>query len=431
MRSRADRRPLLEWALRVALVGLLALALWRSLHPSMQPSRRASTSVRELPAALRLASSSPQVVALDVTIDSMPGVPSLAWLRALRDAGVALRWDGGPPALAVQVERSREPESRARVLVVSDDGGRVALSDSAGPLDTVRATRRGATIEASALVGAARATTGRFVAMAPVTEGEPPRAVLVLGRAGWEARFVAVALQEAGWTVRARQPAAPGVTVADRGVLPIDTTRYAVVVALDSSARDLAGALGRFVADGGGLVLAGDAMALPAMGALAPARARERQPGRILLDADSVTPADLPLRALTALRGDAVLLDAVPGGSALAVRRAGTGRVASVGYDETWRWRMLGGTSGLAAHRAWWSRTVGLVAPDRAAQGPPATQAAPLAALVEALGASTPVRSGRTVPSVPSREPLPLVLLAAIVAALLAETASRRFRGAR
>jgi hypothetical protein len=51
-----------------------------------------------------------------------------------------------------------------------------------------------------------------------------------------------------------------------------------------------------------------------------------------------------------------------------------------------------------------------------------------VAALIDALGAPTaapPARTSR------DREPLPLILFALLAAALLAETASRRFRGAR
>ena len=101
-----------------------------------------------------------------------------------------------------------------------------------------------------------------------------------------------------------------------------------------------------------------------------------------------------------------------------------------MGYDESWRWRMLGGASGPAAHRAWWSRTVGLVAPERdvAPHQPGQGDAAPLAALVNALGPPTPdaLRQGGS-----DRDALPLLLYVLLAAALLAETASRRFRGAR
>ena len=75
------------------------------------------------------------------------------------------------------------------------------------------------------------------------------------------------------------------------------------------------------------------------------------------------------------------------------------------------------------------SRTVGLAAPDHAdAASHAGADAAPTAALVGALG---PASSDAVAATVPAREPLPLLLLAAIGAALLAETASRRLRGER
>jgi hypothetical protein len=225
-------------------------------------------------------------------------------------------------------------------------------------------------------------------------------------------------------------PAAPGVAVASAGLLPIDTARYDAVVALDSTADDLAPAIARFVGQGGGLVVAGAATELAPLQRLAPARAGVRQPGRILLASDTLTRADLPVRPLGALRDDALRLEREASGVTVAVRRAGLGRVLAVGYDESWRWRMLGGANGLAEHRAWWSRAVGLVAPERASASEPqiSSDAAPVAALIDALGAPTaapPARTSR------AREPLPLVLFALLAAALLAETASRRFRGAR
>jgi hypothetical protein len=315
-----------------------------------------------------------------------------------------------------------------RVLLAADTGA-VSLSDSAGVLDTLRATAGGTTLEASEVVGAVLARQGAYSATAGPAAASDRRDVLVLGRASWESKFVLAALVEAGWQVRARLPAAPGVAVTDPALLPIDTARYDAVVMLDSTAADLAPAVARFVAAGGGLVAAGSATSLEPLRAILPARAGDRRPGRILLDDDSTTRADLPLRPLGVLRADAVPLERQAAGVAAAVRRAGSGRALAVGYDESWRWRMLGGASGPAAHRAWWSRTVGLVAAERDAERADATSdAAPTAALVSTLGPPVP-RAERSAPG--RSDPLPLALLALLAAALLAETASRRFRGAR
>ena len=429
MPSRADVRRIGEWALRAALVLLLAVALWRALHEreGNAETRRASASA--LTRVLDDATRSEGVGAVDLTVDLVPPPAQRAWLVALRRAGVRVRWSGTVSTLALAAERVREPAAPVQLLLAADAGA-VALSDSAGALDTLRvADGGGATLEAAEVVGAVRARQGAYSASAALPAATDRRDVLVLGRASWESKFVLAALAEAGWRVRARLPAAPGVSVTDPGVLPIDTARYDVVVALDSSAADLAPAVARFVTAGGGLVAASGATTLDAVRAIVPARAGARRPGRILLDSDSTTRADLPLRPLGALRADALTLERQPGGIAAAVRRAGSGRVLSIGYDESWRWRMLGGATGLAAHRAWWSRTVGLVAPERddersGASGDPA----PTAALVSALGPSTPPPGGA---AAGGRDPLPLVLLVILATLLLAETASRRFRGAR
>lgn len=427
MRSRAELRPAAEWLLRAVLFAALAIALWRSLRRdeviAVSRAVPATALARGIGDAIRNAA----ITSLDVNMDAMPSAADRDALAALRRAGVSVRWHGAVPALAMEVVRVREPEARSRVLVTSDAGPALALTDSAGLIDSVRATG-GATVDATTVVGAVRAERGRFAALARPPGLEPRRAVLVLGRANWETKFVMQALTESGWVVRGRIPVAPGVVVRDDGLLPIDTSRYDVVIALDSSAADLAPAIARFVAEGGGLIAGGSALTADALRSLAPARAGARKPGRILLGDDTVTTRDLPMRALTTLRGDALPLQREATGVTLAARRAGLGRVLVVGYDESWRWRMLGGVSGPSSHRRWWSGAAGSVAPERSAGATQGADAAPLAALVAALGAPSPPAAQK---DSPARNPLPLVILGILGAALLAETASRRFRGAR
>ena len=428
MRSRAERRAAGEWVLRTALLAGLALSLWRALHERGTSAEVRATSAAALALTLDDATRGARVGAIDLEIDGTPSIAQRAWLAALTGAGVPVRWHGAVPALALSTERAREPEAPVRVLLASDTGATVTLSDSAGVLDTLLARGGGASLEAAEVVGTVLARRGAYSASAALPPASAQREVLVLGRASWEGKFVIAALTEAGWRVRARLAVAPGVAVTDPALLPIDTTRYDVVVALDSSAIDFAPAIARFVGAGGGLVAAGEATSLDALHALVPARAGARRPGRILLDADSATRADLPLRPLGAVRADAVPLERQPAGLAVAVRRAGAGRVLAVGYDESWRWRMLGGASGLASHRAWWSRTVGMVAPERDAPTHTGGDAAPVAALVSALGPPTPAAATAVARH---GDALPLALLLLIAVALLAETASRRFRGAR
>ena len=414
-----------EWVLRAALFVVLVMALWRSVRGDELSARTvvARASSLSVPSLANDASLS----AVDLVADAFPARAQRDALVALRRAGVSVRWSGSPPALAVDAGRVREPDGRARVLVVHGSAAPIAIVDSAGLLDSVRAST-GATVEAASVVGAVRAQQGAFRASALAPDATTRRAVLILGRADWDTRFVSQALSEAGWVVRARIPTAPGVAVRDDALLPLDTSRYDAVVALDSSAADLAPAIARFVQEGGGLVAGSAALDVGSLRALAPARAGDRRAGRILLADDSITPRDLPVRPLSLASTDAIPLEREPTGITLAARRAGLGRVIAIGYDESWRWRMLGGTSGLSAHRRWWSGAVGSVAPDRTASSTTDGDAAPLASLVSALGPpSGPVASAAH----SSRDPLPIVLLIIAAAALLAETGSRRFRGER
>ena len=427
MRSRGELRVASEWVLRGVLVTALAAALWGSVR-SVSPSSSARTVVASaLGKELGGVIADPRVKLLDVKIDAMPTRTDRALLVAFRRAGATVRWHDVPPALAIEAVRVREPDARTLVLVSANDSAAISLADSAGVLDTVRA-QSGATIDVATIVSGVRAQHGAFVARARlVATGSKPGAVLVLGRADWEGKFVMSALTEAGWTVRASVPIAPSVSVRDDGVLPLDTARYDVVIALDSSATTFGPAIARFVGQGGGLVASGEALGLESIRTLAPGRAGTRLPGRILLAGDSVRPRDLPLRPLVLTRTDALILDRQPAGVALLARRAGMGRVLAVGYDESWRWRMLGGASGLQAHRRWWSAAAGQVARERADVQSAGADAAPLASLVAALGKPSPsvtaeARSGR--------ESLPVLLLVLIAGCLLAETASRRFRGA-
>lgn len=432
MPSRAEWRRWGEWALRLVLVAVLAIALWRSIRAVQRGTVTESVRASAADDALHRATTSERVGAVHVNVDGALSPMQRDWLVALAGAGVRVSWDGEVPAMAVSVDRAREPVAPARLRLVADSGVSIVIVDSVGVIDSVRAVH-GVTLEIADAVGHVVARQGSFSASAPVPDRSERRDVLVLGRAGWESRFVLAALGEAGWHARGRLPVAPGVMVTDASLLPLDTSRYDVVIALDSTAADLATAIARFVAQGGGAIVAGSAIELGALRRVVPARAAARRPGRILLAGDTLTRADLPLRPLGVARSDAVALERQPAGLALTIRRAGDGRVAAVGYDESWRWRMEGGAAGAAAHREWWSRLAGLVAPEREVAGTvmsptnEAGDAAPRAALIAALG--PPSRAALSSSSLSSsRFPLLLLVLAAL--ALLAETASRRFRGA-
>jgi hypothetical protein len=199
---------------------------------------------------------------------------------------------------------------------------------------------------------------------------------------------------------------------------------------LDSSAVASAAAIAGFVRQGGGLILAGSSARLARFAPLAPGSVGARARPASLAFADSAPRRALGFAPVTALKSDAIPLESRDGRVAVAARRAGMGRVAQVGYDETWRWRLAGGAKSVEAHRAWWSDLVASVAYRPAVplaavhDAEHAAEAAPLAALISTLG--PPAEHEAPAPS----SVLPWWIFAVIVASLLAEWASRRLRGA-
>jgi len=423
MPSRADvsraapSRAALEWALRLVTLGALGIVLWRWTRPT--PPTSSAVEVREAADTAALTRwTTTAVPAGHLAFAGAPDATTRDWLRALGAAGMRVSW-------------------------------------SAGALDTVRVAGAGASLVAPAADEALVARVGATAATLPAPR--PPRlgAVVVLGAAGWEAKFVAAALEERGWPVRLRVAVAPGLDVtqaAPNATLSPDTATTAAVVVLDSAAVDAATAarLARYVRDGGGLVLAGDGAATPALRALAPGGVGAVAHG-VIGAIDGATPQrGLELLPVQPLRADGVALERRGADVAVAARRVGAGRVVQVGYEETWRWRMAAPDEAPAAHRAWWTRVVGAAAyaPTAAAPAPNDTgetqlapavshtrsssnDPAPLAGAIAALGppsAAPSTARGRT-PTGPRPSDGALAALAG--AALLAEVASRRMRGAR
>jgi len=260
-----------------------------------------------------------------------------------------------------------------------------------------------------------------------VPAAAPLRPVLIVGRAGWEGKFVAAALEEQGWTVEERLFIAPGADLTQGSLGAIDTSRFSAIVAIDTVFGATGASIVRFVREGGGLVLLANAADAPAVRAIAPARAGTRRVAdtRAFDGAEPVNA--MAVYPLEALRADAVRLSTRGSIVTAAARREGAGRVLQAGFDETWRWRMQGGADAVAAHRAWWSRMVASVAatPMSAASDDASAESAPVARLVAALGPATSME-----PSMAPARQLPVWLLPAILVALLAEWASRRWRGA-
>lgn len=421
-------RRALELALRVAAFALLAWALWTALH-RRDRGRGAIIHVSELPARLTTLTRDARLAALHVSVDSAPGATSLAWLRALRRSGVAVGWSGDVPALAASIEPVADPAGGERLAVAAPRGS-VAVRDGAGVIDTLSVRAGGASIALPFVSGDVRVATGAFAAAPAPRDSLALRRVLVVGAAGWEAKFAAAALEERGWRITTRLTVAPWATVV-QDVGALDTARYSAVVVLDTSAVAMAADIVSFVRSGGGLVLAGDASRTAGLAALAPGRLGERVAARAILVADSVGPSTLGGYPLVELKPGAVAVSARGRTSTMAALRVGAGRVVQTGIDESWRWRMEGAENGVAAHRAWWSSLVAAVAyapvVPRGATRTTVDDAldAPRARLVDALGApSAPPATSRS-----DAGPSPWLLAAALVLLLL-EWGSRRLRGA-
>ena len=293
-------RVALEWALRVVALAALALLLWRR----WQPERTGLATVdvasgADVPAALaRWTRAAPVALGAHTALDSLPDAAARDWMVALRRAGVRLGWSAErAPAVAVAATAAADPQGGVRLAVAAPPGARVAIGDEYGVLDTLRAAGAGASVTL-ADAGATLRALGDGARAATRTPA-PPRLgrVLVLGRAGWEAKFVVAALEERGWRVSARMPVAPTVVVA-QGPTALDTAQVSAVVALDSTAALDAvvrpAAIARFVRDGGGLVLAGDAATMPAFRALAAGAAG----ARVAPPLDGAAPAGDPFGAL-------------------------------------------------------------------------------------------------------------------------------------
>jgi hypothetical protein len=202
--------------------------------------------------------------------------------------------------------------------------------------------------------------------------------------------------------------------------IALDTARYSAVVALDGAAAPSAGAIERYVAAGGGAVLAGAATRRPALSRITPASAGAR---RVAEPRSGLV--------LAGVKSDAVVLESRADQPLVAARRSGTGRVIASGYDETWKWRMQRADDAPAAHREWWTALVSAVAyapPVTAGDSPGAGDPAPVAALTAVLGPPSDRARGSAAPG--SRVPPAWLLFGVLLAALIGETVSRRSRGA-
>lgn len=416
-----------EWALRALLILALLFAI---RHALFAINEGASRSIAGGESRIRTAlagwssASSPQSVHL--VIDSVLSRKTLDWAADLRGAGTTVTWTSPLPALGIAVEPIVDPRGTSRVLIAAPAKSNVALSDSLGAIDSVTVRAAGASAGPLIVHGSVHAAAGGAVAVSARTDSLAVRPVLVLGRAGWEGKFVLASLQEYGWKVNARLNVAPDVDVAQSlSSTAVDTSLYSAVVVLDSSAARFAPAIERFVRSGGGLVAIGEGASLGALQGILPATAGDPLPAGELSAARPR--GGFAMRPLINLRSDAVILEKRGARVAAAARRAGNGRVVQVGYEDTWRWRMAGSGDAVEDYRNWLSSVVSGAAygPAIPTPAPPGENAAPLAELYSSLGSP---RVDAAHDSAGSEE-IMLDLFILAIGALVLETASRRLDG--
>jgi len=384
-----------------------------------------------LAVALAAWTAAPPADTLHVHVDHVLDGQERDWLRALSSAGTTVSWSARStlPALALEVQPRDDPMGGVTARVAAPRGARVQVGDAASPIDSMVLDARGGAITVPIASQPLSVRVGSSQATAASADSLLARRVVVLGRGGWEGKFVIAALEERGWLVDARLAVAPGIDVTQGTPEMLDTSRVAAVIALDSAADRDASRIGAFVRSGGGLVLEPEAAGRPAfVGLAAGGVARRERPASITV-ADAAPRRALAMSAIAPLHAGAVAIEWRDGRVAAAARRVGAGRVIQLAYDESWRWRMSGGEGSMEAHRRWWTQVVGAAAYQAFAHTATssATDAAPLASLYAALGAPRPaLDAGATA----ERHGLHLWMIFALGAMLLAEWGSRRLRGA-
>lgn len=488
MTTRANSTPLvIERVSRVVGLAALGAALVLSVIRLLQTSTPTSSAATPLtlPAAPRVnaaasdtgptasatilarvigdhfAQTIPSPPAFTATVHTLPGGAVRAVLGAAIEAGASLRWSKALPVRALSLGVSRDVTPMAPTLLDArvsvsraDSAGAgsaaaLVLRDQGGVIDSIdiTSTRASANASLSRTALRVRAMSVRAPLRADVMRGDTViasataalpasptvRSVLLFARPGWEAKFVSAALEEAGWTVEASLQVSPKSAVRLGAPTAADTARYSVVVVLDSgvvTARQLE----RFLQQGGGVVVSGDALRDGALANMLPARVGDVRPAIAggLLTAQ-------PRRGLGAFRlqpiDGAVVLDREDGAPVLVAARRAAARVVASAYRATWQWRMEGADDAADAHRRWWTSvlaTASAIAPANAraftADSHLPGDAAPFADWIARVG---PAHDANTTAPTRDGAPAPLWWLFAVATvALLVEWTSRRLRGA-
>ena len=452
-------RRTLELLLRAVAVLMLAVLLWRHLPravPGEPGEAPVALSIANLPAdtsgaatadaLLRVVLRDPErdvAPRVHLPIPALPGPASRATLAAAVAGGMMLSWTDSSHAAGLALGASSVPGAGNELLVsASGAPGAVVMRDDGGVLDSLPVSASNASLlvrrGASWLEAVQRGSAARVAVPAPLLQ----KRVLLYGRPGWETKFTIAALEEAGWKTDATLAVSPTASVTVGAPAGLDTGRYAAAIVIDSGLARAA-TLSRFLSQGGGVILSGAALTDRGLAGIAPARTVGSRPA-ILGGLLSPSPTSGLEAVRVAPHADALVLQREPDRApSVVVMRRGAGRVLLSVYRESWRWRMEGGDDAVEAHRDWWTAQLRAVAyappvPDAdslfrtASVAVETANAAPYADLVASLGAPSeaPARVAEVV-SAPDQRRYDLWLLGAAFAALLAEWASRRLRGAR
>ncbi len=438
-------RVILERTLRTSAVAALLYAWWLTGRTPASGSEAplvadADSALTAPQLAQRLAD--PMRQQLHLSLTAVPDAASRAVLHAADHAGVDVSWQSRDSAaqltsIALSALPLADPAGGTVLRVAVRDSAMIALADSVGWIDSAQTESGGVSWTLPSTRRQYSVSHQGTIARVNSADSAAIGRLRLFAAPGWEARFVMRALEESGWNVDAAFAVAPRATVTAGLLAPLDTARYAAVIALDSTAWLQASAIERFVRSGGGLVLFADAARGSAMRAL---RAGESAttvsgvPGAL----QTTAPREgLPLVPIISLAAGAVPIErSARAGAPLAIaaRTVGVGRVLHVGYRDTWEWRMLGNESAPTDHRAWWQSLVHRTAfvshrgTDQWSTFP--GEAAPLADLVARVGPPG-LQNASTVTENLAPVAPPVWLFALAGTALLAAWWSRRLRDAR
>jgi len=425
MRSPDSRRVAFETSLRllsVAAMATLAVQFWFG-SSTVQPEVVAATPMLDS-ALAAWSQEAPRRATIRASVT--PDATQRDWLLALRRTGSHLSWIAEDTlGSALVVEPAPLGEGPSRLALLGIPGRVVMLSDRLGRADSIRVGRTGAAWVSLRPLGTIRASLGGSSPVTAERDSLVAKPLLLVGVAGWESKFVAAALEEDGWSVSTRMTVAPGAVVRQGSAAPIDTASYSALIVIDSVSPLDARVVTRFVNEGGGLVASGPGVRHPALRGLLPAQTSQI-PGTLGALLGSSPRSGLNARVFRV--SSQVVFERRDGAPVIGAIRVGSGRVLNVGYDDTWRLRMVAQEDAAPnRHREWWSSMVGGVALTRLVpREAPAVDEAPYAATVAALG---PPLTGGDLPDHGTPFPWEVFLAAIAVSALLGEWLSRRLRG--